>query len=245
MKLLTKFSIVFAVLCFGLLLLAILELVHQHELMHSVHPNPQNEEQEDSEEYPFVDWDYWLAINPDIVGWISIPETEINYPVVHAPQSNPYYYLTHDVFGNWNYLGCIYLDAQCDESFASNLNAVLFGHNLGFGDSSMFATLTKYLDESYAKKHSKVFIQTPQEQYCYTIVGARILQGSEQTKRIEFDGSRDFEQWKNEQLQACQMSGITPSHQVGTMISLCTCSYFQQEDERTIVYALRDTSPSA
>ena len=47
-----------------------------------------------------VDWDALLAINPDTVGWIFIPGTNVNYPIVRAPESNPDKYLTIDFQGN-------------------------------------------------------------------------------------------------------------------------------------------------
>ena len=63
--------------------------------------------------FPVVDWDYWLSVNPDIVAWVSVPGTEIDYPVVQASADDPTFYLDHDVYHGWNPYGCPYLDAGC------------------------------------------------------------------------------------------------------------------------------------
>ena len=62
---------------------------------------------------PTVDWEFWLSVNPDIVAWVSVPGTDIDYPVVQASADDPTFYLDHDVYRCWNPYGCPYLDAGC------------------------------------------------------------------------------------------------------------------------------------
>lgn len=52
----------------------------------------------DGSGFPDVDWEAWRAINPDVIGWISIPGTPVDYPIVQAPADDPTYYLKHDVY---------------------------------------------------------------------------------------------------------------------------------------------------
>ena len=66
---------------------------------------------EDGDGFPAVDWDYWQDINPDVIGWVTIPGTTVDSPILQAHGDAPGYYLKHDVYGNYNPAGAIYLDA--------------------------------------------------------------------------------------------------------------------------------------
>ena len=57
--------------------------------------------------FPVVDWEYWLSVNPDIVAWVSVPGTGIDYPVVQASAVDPTFYLDHDVYRGWNPYRCV------------------------------------------------------------------------------------------------------------------------------------------
>ena len=53
-------------------------------------------------EFPTVDWDYWKSVNGDVIGWITVPGTDINHPILQAHASDPDYYLHHDIYRNYN-----------------------------------------------------------------------------------------------------------------------------------------------
>ena len=53
------------------------------------------------------------SANPDMVGWIKINDTNINYPVMQT-KSNPDFYLDHDFYKNQSVYGCPYVQANCD-----------------------------------------------------------------------------------------------------------------------------------
>jgi sortase B len=106
-----------------------------------------------------IDWNYWQEVNSDIAAWITIPNTPIDYPIVQASADNPQYYLTHDIYKNYNIYGCLYIDNSMD---IESLNVVIFGHNMGSFDNAMFSTLTNYLYGNYLAEHLTVIIQTPE-----------------------------------------------------------------------------------
>lgn len=85
------------------------------------------------------------AINPDFIGWISIADTRVDYPVMHSPKS-PEKYLSCDFDGNYSFSGLPFLDAACDAEAASG-NSIIYGHNMRNG--SMFSDLMKYSDIKY------------------------------------------------------------------------------------------------
>lgn len=83
------------------------------------------------------------------VGWINVPETKIDFPVMYSGDND--FYLHRAVDGGYLRVGSIFLDYRCNADFTGKIN-VLYGHNMS--DGSMFADVMKYLDESYFDSHN-------------------------------------------------------------------------------------------
>ena len=109
----------------------------------------------------------WEA-NPDTIGWISIPGTEIDYPVMYTPE-DPDFYLNHGFDQEPSAGGMIYLDAGDDgggrkaqepaeAEAAKRINFILYGHHMKNG--TMFAGLEQYLDPEFFKEHRTIFFDT-------------------------------------------------------------------------------------
>lgn len=188
----------------------------------------------DSDGFPEIDWDYWESVNADIIGWITVPGTEINHPVVQAKSSDPDYYLHHDVYGNYNPLGCLYLDAECEELGLSSKNAVILGHHYGIGG---FSAIADYNDKDFAREHTTVLLQTPSSKMRYTVRFADIVQGWLATKRCSFADDTDYETWYEESLATAAMT-LDADTLPNQTLSLVTCSYnYWEWNERTVVVA--------
>ncbi len=99
-----------------------------------------------------IDWNSLHNINPDIVGWIYVPDTVIDYPVLMGDK-----YEKADEFGNYSYLGSIFVDKESD--LDQDNHVIVFGHNMRSGQ--MFGKLKEYLKEDYAKAHSTLYLYTP------------------------------------------------------------------------------------
>lgn len=114
-------------------------------------------------EASFVDWDALRAINPDIVGWLYMPGTPINYPVMHGTDND--YYLHHDFYGSEgvvaNY-GSIYLAAENAGDF-SDTNNILFGHHLNNG--TMFSAISNMGDPEAFNATRTSYLLTPEGNY--------------------------------------------------------------------------------
>ena len=109
----------------------------------------------------------WEA-NPDTIGWISIPGTEIDYPVMYTPE-DPDFYLDHGFDQEPSAGGMIYLDAGDDcggrkvqepaeAEAAKRINFILYGHHMKNG--TMFAGLEQYLDPESFKEYRTIFFDT-------------------------------------------------------------------------------------
>lgn len=107
-----------------------------------------------------VDWDRLLAINPDTVGWVYIPGTVVNYPIVHT--TNDEKYLSTDFNGQQTWgatYGSIFLSAANVPDF-SDANNIVYGHHLNNG--SMFAAITGFESADQFNAHRTAYILTPQ-----------------------------------------------------------------------------------
>lgn len=188
----------------------------------------------DADGFPEVDWAYWKGINPDVIGWVSVPGTDICSAIVQAPADDPTFYLTHDVRKARNHHGCPYLDADCAQDGFDSLNAVVFGHHMKRG-APMFATFADYSDGSFAREHSVVLLQTPEEKRMLDVTGAAIVSGYDRTKRTRFADEGDFGDWYAERHAECAMT--LSDRPASSCVTFVTCSYTSSSNERTLVYA--------
>ncbi len=106
-------------------------------------------------------------LNRDLVGWLTIPDTIIDYPVLQAEDSQ--YYLEHDFYGNSNMNGQILLDYNCDP-YTPSYNLVISGHHMQNG--TMFGDLPLYRDQRYWEKHRFVEFDTLMARKQYVVFAA-------------------------------------------------------------------------
>lgn len=122
--------------------------------------------EENQKETVTVDFESLKKINPEIIAWIRIPDTKIDYPVVQGTDNE--YYLKHTFKKTEHVAGSIFLDKDNSPDF-SNRKTILYGHNMK--DGSMFQGLHKYESESYLQEHNKVYLYLPAvETLTYTVI---------------------------------------------------------------------------
>lgn len=103
--------------------------------------------------------------NSDMVGWIQIEGTSIDYPVMQTP-TDPNYYLKHDFEKHYTDYGCPFMQADCDALRPSD-NLIIYGHNMK--DGSMFADLAKYRSKDFWQSHKTVWFDTALGSCAYEI----------------------------------------------------------------------------
>ena len=106
------------------------------------------------------------TINQDIVGWMKLEGTNINYPVMHRPEDVDYY-LERDFYGDHSYRGCFYLQEVCSLDPHSD-NVTIYGHNMS--DGTMMAALHKYKKQSFWEDHKTITFNTLTEYREYEVV---------------------------------------------------------------------------
>ncbi len=94
-------------------------------------------------------------VNPDVIGWIEIPDTVLSYPIMQGTDND--YYLNHTWKGASSAVGSIYMDYRNDAGF-SDFNTIIYGHRMGNG--TMFNSLHNYEDSAYWEDHPAVYVVT-------------------------------------------------------------------------------------
>lgn len=112
----------------------------------------QKEEQAGREpEVSAVDLRFLQSQYPDVRGWLTIPESGIDYPVLQSSPEEPEYYLRRDYQGNYDINGSLFLQADCILGESGNLT--IYGHNMNSG--AMFGNLDQYSSYEYWKSTSQ------------------------------------------------------------------------------------------
>lgn len=119
--------------------------------------------------------------NSDVVGWLQIPDTEINAAVVQTTNNNYYYRLNE--MKEYSFTGCYWVDYECAMGATSAdlmNNTIIYGHNIDYGinvgtkdvdekDGDRFSQLFHYTDEEWAKEHPYIFFSTPEEDMLWEV----------------------------------------------------------------------------
>ncbi len=179
--------------------------------------------------------------NNDLVGWISIPGTVIDLPVVQSPyQKN--YYLRRDFQKQNATAGTIYVREECDV-FSPSDNLTIYGHKMRNG--TMFADLHKYKQASFWENNRYIRFDTIYEEHTYEIfavfTSCADLTDPANFRYHLFDDAEDQEAFDRFVARCKDMSyydtGITP--QFGDkLITLSTCDKTVY-DGRLVVVARR------
>ncbi len=106
-------------------------------------------------------------VNSDVTGWISIPETEVSYPVLQT--DNNKYYLNRTWDKDKNTVGGIFMECG-NPSDMSSFNTIIYGHKMR--NESMFGSLKNYAEAEYWQKHPYVYVVSDNGVYRYDIFAA-------------------------------------------------------------------------
>jgi sortase B len=104
--------------------------------------------------------------NKELVGWVTVPDTRISYPVLQSP-TRPDYYLNHTFEGKWSAWGAIYAREACDV-FRPSDNITLYGHHMK--DGSMFSGLDGYKRKNFYETHKYIYFDTLYERHVYEVI---------------------------------------------------------------------------
>lgn len=173
------------------------------------------------------------AINEDVVGWITIGGTKIDYPILQADNNSKF--LDTNFYGDQSIAGSIFMDFRNDVTMREN-NFILYGHRMK--DGSMFQHLTKYLDEDFFESHRTFTVDTLYDSYEAEIFAVYNTMIDFNYIQTDFSSEEAF----NYLIEGIQERSIyqtdIPINADDQMITLSTCEYtLDSNDSRLVVHA--------
>ena len=176
--------------------------------------------------------------NSDIVGWLEIEGTSINYPVLQGTDNE--YYMTHNYKKQKSKNGSIFLTKDYDWSIPSS-NLLIYGHNLNNG--TMFQELLKYVKEEFYKEHPIIRFTTNKEDAEYEIISvfkSRVYYKTEKNVfRYYFFVNANSEAEYNEFVQNAKKASLYDIDKTAKfgdqLITLSTCSYHVEDGRFAVV----------
>ena len=175
-------------------------------------------------------------INSDVVGWIKIENTNIDYPVMQ----NGDYYLHRNIYKQYSSHGTPYLAEYCNIQYSDNL--IIYGHHMN--DNSMFAQLDNYKKHSFYEDHKYIKFysyyngKTIEKTYEVAIAFKTVVYSDKGFKYYNYTNFSDVQEL-NDFIENCRKlefynTGIDINYG-DKLITLSTCEYSQKNGRIVVV----------
>ena len=195
-------------------------------------------ETEEAEDVVAVSYERLFDANEDMIGWLKIPGTEIDYPVMQTMEDEEYY-LHRNFFGEKDNNGTLILDTDSDITKTSN-NLIIHGHNMKSG--AMFGELPEFEKQEYAKEHNLIEFYTREEERKYEIIAvfrSKVYTAEDKVfKYYQFFEAKNQEEFDNFYNNIKKLSsfdtGVTAEYG-DEFITLSTCVYHTTNGRLVVV----------
>lgn len=160
-----------------------------------------------------IDWEYLKSINKDIIAWIEIENTKIDYPIL---KDKDVYYLKHTFDKKYNSNGSIFTTNSYP---FEDKETIVYGHNMKNG--SMFSDLGKYLNKDFLNSHFNFNIYTPTCNYearNFSVYSIGVETESNNIKSLNFEDRIEYYKKASEY-------NIETDSNIKKIVKLSTCSY--------------------
>lgn len=199
---------------------------------------PQEESTEDTGTQEVISYQRFFDENEDMIGWLQIPGTEIDYPVMQTMEDEEYY-LYRNFFKENDRNGTLILDTDSDINKTSN-NLIIHGHNMKSG--AMFAGLVDFENEEYAREHNKIVFYTEDEKREYELIAvfrSKVYSVEDKVFKyyqfFEAQNQEEFDDFYNNIKKMSEFdTGITAEYG-DEFITLSTCVYHTKDGRLVVV----------
>lgn len=181
--------------------------------------------------------------NADFIGWISIPDTNLDFPVMYAP-SHKDFYLRHDFNKEYSVYGVPYLDEKTTMGANDQSeNLIIYGHNMKTG--TIFGCLTGYQKADYYAKHPTIHFDTVYGDGTYQVFAAFAIDVVEDqsflyNEYVDLDEA-SYNAYLDEVIARSDVdSGIRPQYGQ-QLLTLSTCEYSTDNGRYVVVACRTDT----
>ena len=198
-------------------------------------PDDESEVENDGTVWPEVDFDALKAINEDIVGWIYIEDTNVNYPIVQGEDNDYYLHRLYD--GTANGSGSIFMDFRNSSDF-SDPHTIIYGHSMQ--NSSMFTNIKKYKTQEFYDQHPFALLMTPEKNYKVELFSGYVANVKDTSWDLDFGDAAVFQSW----LSATKSKSMFLSDSAPTtddkILTMSTCTYEFDNARFVLVGILRE-----
>jgi len=177
-----------------------------------------------------IDFGALAQRSDDVIGWLYLPETAINYPVVQGYDND--YYLDHFLDGSPNVGGSLFADYTCPDDF-SGQNTIIYGHNMR--DGSMFALVDDYSEQEFYDAHPVMYLNTPQQNYRVDFFAGFTTDPESFVYVTAFATEGDFAAYLNTVRLYSDFASPVEVSGTDRIITLSTCTY-SAEDVRFVLF---------
>jgi len=153
---------------------------------------------------------------PDAVGWLTVANTNIDYPFVWYKDND--YYLRRDLDGNYALAGTLFMDCRCKADFTSQ-NTIIYGHHMK--NSSMFGTLKSFADNDFFAANPYGAIYLPHETLALEFFAYLVVYHTDE-EIYSADLSEDYLAYVEQKARQYRGVGLTDGDRI---VTLSTCSY--------------------
>ena len=183
---------------------------------------------EKKDEAPVVDWAGLKAVNSQVVGWIQIPGSQINYPVYQTTDNE--YYLHTNAKGEWSIGGQIFMDYENNPNGLIDQQTILYGHHMRNG--SMFQFIGALNDQSTFNKVETIWYVTPTQAYeLEPVFTYHTDEDDDEVRQFNFTSVDEFRSYLKDRLSRAVSSRSDASEVISRaehVLTLFTCNYTDQ-----------------
>ena len=172
-----------------------------------------------------VDFSALQKESKDIIGWLYIENSQINYPVVKSVDNE--YYLHRLINGEYNVAGSIFMDYRNSSNLQDN-NTIIYGHNMK--NDTMFGTLQEYKNQEYYEEHKNIYYFTPEKNYIIELFTGFTVSADSDIYNLS---TIDEKERKN-LIENSDFKADVELNENDKIITLSTCAY-EYEDARYMV----------
>ena len=183
---------------------------------------------EKKDEAPVVDWAGLKAVNSQVVGWIQIPGSQINYPVYQTTDNE--YYLHTNAKGEWSIGGQIFMDYENNPNGLIDQQTILYGHHMRNG--SMFQFIGALNDQSTFNKVETIWYLTPTQTYeLEPVFTYHTDEDDDEVRQFNFTSVDEFRSYLKDRLSRAVSSRSDAAEVISRaehVLTLFTCNYTDQ-----------------
>lgn len=176
-----------------------------------------------------IDFEALKSVNDDVIGWLTLNNTVIDYPVVKGEDND--YYLHHLYNGEWNSLGTLFVDYRNRDLFTDQISTI-YGHSMLNG--SMFFILERYKRQDFYEEHKQFSFETPDKTYVLEPIAGKVMDAKIPFLQFNFETIEEYETYINDFISTSTFKSEASFSSSDKTVMMIKCSA-DYEDARYVL----------